>query len=147
MHRLMKRIDDWEWLWAVRCFGRRIGLVARHRPLLTCPFCKGRGGSSDYYGEWCECPDCFHFWHALENHRWEWFVGRVPVWTWVRAKVCIYFGHWECIRLRDLFRCKLGFHRWFNQDDMEPGLRICGTCYEAKNVNDAKWKPGDSLDE
>lgn len=126
------RISD-AW-WSVRYAAKRVWLVVRHRPLITCPFCKGAGGEmSGYYEpEWSECSACWGHWNDLEDHGIRWAVGRLPLWDYLRARASLWCGMWELTRFRDLIRCKLRIHRWMNEDDMEPGLRICCVCYATK---------------
>jgi hypothetical protein len=133
----MDRLEEREWVYTITSTMRKLWLFAKHRPLLTCPFCEGRGGNSDYWGEWSECYTCWDHWQELDDYGWRWFGGRVPVWKWVQCKVSIWSKVGERTRIRDIIRCKLGLHCWINEDDMEPGLRICRICYESKTVKPA----------
>lgn len=124
-----------DFLWAIRRCEKIAWLVLWHRPLMRCPICKGAGGAtSGYYEpEWCECSTCWDYWNDLEDCGMEWFVGRAPIWIWLRARLSIACGMWYAVRIRDLVRCRVGLHRWMNEDEMEPGLRVCCVCYEHKH--------------
>lgn len=125
--------------WELRFFAERIWLVIKHRPWLRCPFCQGKGGEvSGYYEpEWTECRDCWPYYRDLEDHRWTWFVGRLPLLQWLRAKASIRFGLWYTADFSDIIKCKCGRHRWMDETDMEPGLYVCATCYEHKHEPEA----------
>jgi hypothetical protein len=120
---LLRRLEA-AWLWI------------RHRPLIKCPFCQGKGGAmSGYYEpEWSECGECFRFWDDLDDHGWPWFVGRLPVWAWLQSKASIRARLWYRLSFTSLIKCKIGIHRWMNEDRMEPGLRICARCWKDKKV-------------
>ena len=107
-------------------------LILKHRPFIKCPLCKGVGGGTDYYGEGYECRDCWGYSHDLENYGADWFVGRVPFWAWVQSIICTRLGFWEKRRIRDAVRCRIGWHQWMNDDQIEPGRRVCSCCYSHK---------------
>lgn len=117
-------------------FARDVWLILRRRPLLPCPFCKGKGGAVTGYEEpeWCECTTCYEHWDDLIDAGWGWFQGRIPVWTWVQSKLSIRAGLWYALPLIDLAKCKFGIHAWVNNDTTEPGLRICARCWTHKTV-------------
>lgn len=125
-----ERIED-AW-WNVREFAVKAWLVVRHRPFFTCPLCKGKGGAMQgyYEPEWSECSACYERWESLDDHGWTWFVGRLPLLDYLRCRASIRCGMWELTRFRDLIRCKLGIHRW--HDDEAVGKPICCVCYEVK---------------
>lgn len=130
---VIDRLIDWRW--ELRRAAKVAWLWLRHRPLVTCPFCKGRGGAMEgyYEPEWSECRACWTLWNDLEDYGATWFVGRISLRGWVRAKVSIRFGFWELTRVRDVVRCRfLRWHRWTNADTTDPGLRLCCVCYEHK---------------
>lgn len=111
---------------------KRAWLIAKHRPIVTCPFCKGQGGSVDYWGEWCECRECWKHWSELDDCHLHWFIGRLPLWQWCKAKISMWAGFWFICGLVDVVRCKIGLHRWMNEFETEPGLKICSVCYQHK---------------
>ena len=114
----------------------RCWLVARNRPFFTCPCCEGKGGSVQgyYEPEWTECYACYDYWEKLEDWGWDRFVGRLPAWAWLRTKVALRFGFDPQWPIRDMLRCRLGWHCWMNEDRLEPGLRICARCWKDKKV-------------
>lgn len=143
---LKYRIEDWGY--SVRNFCRAVRL----RPLVICPFCRGKGGEmSGYYEpEWSECSTCWRCWRDLEDCGWNWFVGRVPVWTWVQSKLSIRAGLWYPLPVTGLIKCKVfGLHRWMNEDESQPGLRICANCWKNKTVDvgphEFVWLPGGGM--
>lgn len=108
-------------------------LIVRHRPFFKCPLCKGRGGESDYYGEWSECR-CWAYWNDLEDWGCEWFIGRAPFREWLRFKVSARSGLPPC-RVRDVIKCKLGWHRWVDMHTGNPPCgqgELCCLCYEMR---------------
>lgn len=113
---------------------RAMWLIVKHRPLLTCPLCKGRGGEvSGYYEpEWSEC-DCEPHWDQLEDAGMTWCVGRLPVWWWVRVKVSMSRG--LCFmgipRVRDVLRCAVGWHNWHKEESMGAGSYLCVVCFKS----------------
>jgi hypothetical protein len=123
--------------WFIRDNARRAWLIVKRRPFLRCPFCKGEGGAVQgyYEPEWTECRVCFDHWNELDDYSMPWFVGRLPLLQWIRAKVAQRFGLWYVVSVREALLCRLGFHRWRPEDGIEPGLRICCRCYEHD------WKP------
>ena len=119
--------------WTVRAWATRAYLVLRHRPLVKCPMCNGKGGEMQgyYEPEWSECWYCYDFWGELEEWRCEWFVGRVPVLAWLRGRILTRLGHGFSMshgRVRWAILCRLGWHKW--QDDECLG-RHCWRCYES----------------
>lgn len=131
-------------LWySVSGWAKRIWLFIRNRPLIKCPFCNGAGGEmSGYYErEWTECSECWRHWDELEDRGINWVVGRMPLLKFIRAKLSIRLGHWRTACIRELIACKLGRHDWMNEDEAEPGLRICRVCYEHKSVKDTGATP------
>lgn len=124
--------------WQARYTAKRLWLIVRHRPLITCPICKGVGGEiSGYYEpEWSECSACWHHWEDLEDHGMPWFVGRLPLLMYVRARLSLRFGLWYPARFRDVLGCKLGIHSWMSEEEScaGPGTRLCGVCYAMKKA-------------
>ncbi len=112
----------------------RSWLILKHRPFFRCPFCEGKGGAmSGYYEpEWSECYECYRSWEPLVDCGVDWFEGRLALLDWIRAKAAQRCGIWQICGLRQLLACKLGWHRWMNEDAIQPGLRICCICYRDK---------------
>lgn len=142
--KLVEMIEDRDWGYAFLNTCRNVGRLLKNRPLLTCPFCKGkRGAIQGYYEpEWDDCDACGHYWQDMEDNGWRWFVGRLPVWSWLEAKVSIWCGFWRLTRLRDIARCKLGIHHWINEDEITPGYRVCCVCWKDKTVATLPTKDG-----
>ena len=118
----------------------RAWLVIRHRPVMVCPFCEGRGGEvSGYYEpEWTECWSCHEHWDALDELGVRWAVGRMPFWMWVRSKAAIRCKLWFPARLRDPLRCWLGFHQFISHGENMPCLcRICWSENEKKAATES----------
>jgi hypothetical protein len=137
--KLPSLIDEAQW--QLRNNAMRLWLVVKHRPLVKCPFCKGKGGEvSGYYEpEWCECHACYDHWEQLTDHGLRWFEGRLPVWEYLRARASIRFGLWYPARFRDLIRCKMGRHRWV--DEVDHSMQICCVCYEHRDIPPAAACP------
>jgi hypothetical protein len=131
-------------LWAELCEIRyraenwlRIGwLILKHRPLLRCPFCEGEGGEmgGGEIREWSECH-CYRHWNEIDDCGASWAIGRIPFVEWVRFKLSMRW-HFEPTRIRDLIRCRIGWHQWRDEPDMEPGLQLCRVCYEHGTVKE-----------
>ncbi len=121
-----------EALYELRYRAIRLWLVIKHRSFFRCPFCEGKGGAmSGYYEpEWSECHACHRHWDDLVDHGLGWVEGRLPLLEWLRAKVAIRCGIGFICRFREAAACKLGWHYWMDEDDIEPGLKICCVCYE-----------------
>lgn len=111
-------------------------LIVKHRPLITCPWCKGTGGAIEgyYEPEWQECRECYHHWEELSDYGLDWFAGRLPVLQYLRARVSIWAGLWFTARISDALRCKAGYHDFADHSHWEPGLEICSTCLTPKGV-------------
>lgn len=114
---------------------RALWLIAKYRPVMRCPLCKGSGGEvrGYYEPEWSECH-CEPFWGPIAEAKeeWEWFVGRLPLWWWVRAKIAMRFGLIVCgiPRVRDVLRCVTGWHEW-HKDETLGEEYLCITCYRS----------------
>jgi hypothetical protein len=113
---------------------KKLFLILKHRSIFCCPFCKGHGGEvSGYYEpEWTECHCCYEHYDELNDHGMEWFVGRVPLWVWIRAKVSIRCEFWFCGTIRNCIRCRMGWHYWMDESRIEPGYEVCACCYTAR---------------
>ncbi len=88
--------------------------------------------------EWSECFSCYCTWSETEDCGMDWTVGRLSVRRWLRAKALFWlfggpFGP-EVPTLRRQIACRVGWHRWMNEDDIEPGLQICAWCYECRHA-------------
>ena len=101
----------------------------RYRPLLKCPVCCGEGGWMMGWEEpeFCECPRCFPAWYETQDAFLEWTAGRLPLTWWPHAKLYRTTGH---DTVRGWLACKAGWHKWIDESDLEPGLKICCRCYE-----------------
>jgi hypothetical protein len=137
MSKAARFIGVWDYALSL---ARRAWVVLKHRSFLVCPFCKGSGGEvSGYYEpEWSECATCFKHYEEFDDHGMQWFVGRLPLIAWIRAKASIRFGLWYSARFRDLLACKFGRHRWMDEGpdgDSEKRLHICATCYRSKYIH------------
>lgn len=129
----MNTISNWldDFWFAFKHRAKFSWLIVSRRPFLTCPLCKGEGGELSGYceREWCEC-DCYRYWDEVADYGGTWFVGRLPLIAWLRAKVSLRIGLWYFARWRTIFRCGLGIHDFEPHDDWEPGLKICRACCE-----------------
>lgn len=73
---------------------KKLWLIIWHRPFVTCPFCKGRGGDvvGYYEPEWTECRECWDYWKDLDDWGLAWFAGRLPLLKFIQARASIWCG-------------------------------------------------------
>lgn len=108
-------------------------LVVKYRPFFKCPCCDGRGGDTDYYGEWSECYICYEYGKQLYSHDWDWFLGRLPLIRWISVKISIQWGLMPDAGLIQHFKCKLGFHHWETFTHENLSETYCIHCFEMKD--------------
>lgn len=103
------------WLW-------RLWYFLADRPILPCPDCCGSGASvTGYpYYEADECSTCWRSWERCDDAGFEWAVGRLPPFRWLRMRLTTGIA---TRRVRDLIRCRLGWHgKLFGG--------VCSRCYK-----------------
>jgi len=110
----------------------QLWLVIRHRPIIKCPICDGEGGAmSGYYEpEWSECPCCYKHWVNAVDWGVTWAEGRLPLWSFVRAKVAMWCRMDFRETVLNCLKCKAGWHLWERQLD---GETFCERCYARKD--------------
>lgn len=103
------------------------------QPFFTCPVCDGAGGAMEgyYEPEWSECSSCWHYWETLDDYGIERFNGRLSLFQLWRVKLAKKLGVEEAFPFREIVRCLTGHHNWLNEE-VEPGLRICGWCWASE---------------
>lgn len=127
--------------WETKMFFYKIWLIIKHRSFFVCPWCKGTGGESDYFGEWCECSFCYEHFDELEDYGMNWFVGKVPLLRYITIKLQMAWGLPYPIRFRYILKCKLGFHNLdYNEDLYGETGAVCTCCYASfKNGKQVKY--------